>query len=98
VPTDHLRPPSFRFFAGELPLSIIKMKTRGVAVQLSFNTGFTLPTNMNELGDIQKLDLSNCSFTGPHLLPFIGGIPESFGQLENLEELCLSYNKLEGHF
>jgi hypothetical protein len=69
VPTDHLRPPSFRFFAGELPLSIVKKKTwswmTGFEVQLSFNTGFTLPTNMNELGNIKELDLSDCSLTGP---------------------------------
>jgi hypothetical protein len=46
-------------FVGELPLAIIKMKTRGVYVKLSDNTGFTLPTNMNELGKIQDLDLSD---------------------------------------
>ena len=64
MPTDHLRPPSFRFFVGELPLSIIKMKTRGVSVSLNGNIGFTLPDNMNDLGDVEKLDLSNCSLTG----------------------------------
>ena len=54
----------FSMFAGELPLSIIKMKTQGVSVVLSGNIGFTLPANMNELGDIQELDLNNCSLTG----------------------------------
>jgi Leucine-rich repeat (LRR) protein len=32
------------------------------------------------------------------LVPFIGGIPESFGQLGNLVGLDLSNNKLEGQF
>jgi hypothetical protein len=49
---------------GELPLSIIKMKTKGVNVYLNGNTGFTLPLNMGELGNIETLDLSNCSLTG----------------------------------
>ena len=49
---------------GELPLSIIKMKTEGVTVLLSGNTGFTLPLNMGELGNIEKLDLPNCSLIG----------------------------------
>ena len=61
------------FLAGELPLSIIKMKTQGVDVQLSGNTGFTLPTNMNELGDIQKLDLIDCSLKGPFFYSFGDG-------------------------
>ena len=73
VPTDHLRPPSFRFFVGELPLSIIKMKTRGVSVSLNDNIGFTLPDNMNDLGDVEKLDLSNCLLTGLHLSACWGG-------------------------
>ena len=49
---------------GELTLSIIKMKTEGVNVTLSGNSGFTLPLNMGELGDIEQLDLSRCSLTG----------------------------------
>ena len=51
---------------GELPLEIIRMKAKGVEVSLSRNAGFTLPSNIGELGgDITKLDLSNCSLTGP---------------------------------
>ena len=50
--------------AGELPLSVIKMKAGGVDVNLAENSGFTLPLNMGELGDIKELDLSNCSLTG----------------------------------
>ena len=49
---------------GELPLSIIKMRTEGVTVDLRKNTGFTLPLNMGELGNIEKLDLSLCSLIG----------------------------------
>ena len=49
---------------GELPLSIIKMKTEGVNVTLSGNSGFTLPLNVGELGDIEQLNLSRCSLTG----------------------------------
>ena len=51
---------------GELPLEIIRMKAKGVQVYLSRNAGFTLPSNIGELGgDITKLDLSDCSLTGP---------------------------------
>ena len=51
---------------GELPLEIIRMKTKGVAVYLRLNTGFTLPSNIGELGDgITNLNLSDCSLTGP---------------------------------
>ena len=51
---------------GELPLEIIRMKAKGVQVDLSLNAGFTLPSNIGELGgDITKLDLSECSLTGP---------------------------------
>ena len=42
------------------------MKTNGVLINLSENTGFTLPLNMGELGNISELDLSNCSLTGPY--------------------------------
>ena len=51
---------------GELPLEIIRMKAKGVTVELAGNTGFTLPSNIGELGDdITQLDLSNCPLTGP---------------------------------
>ena len=42
------------------------MKAKGVGVVLYGNKpGFTLPTNIGELGDdITTLDLSNCSLTG----------------------------------
>ena len=39
---------------------------KGVEVYLFGNAGFTLPSNIGELGgDITKLDLSDCSLTGP---------------------------------
>ena len=42
------------------------MKANGIDVVLTGNKGFTLPPNIGELGgDITKLDLSNCSLTGP---------------------------------
>ena len=53
---------------GELPLEIIRMKAKGIIPQLGLygNKGFTLPLNIGELGDdITKLDLSDCSLTGP---------------------------------
>ena len=52
---------------GELPLEIIRMKAKGVKVDLYGNSlGFTLPMNIGELGgDITKLDLSSCSLAGP---------------------------------
>ena len=52
-------------YTGELPLGIIRMKANGVSVELDGNMGFTLPSNIGELGDdITKLDLSSCSLTG----------------------------------
>ncbi len=47
-------------------MSIIKMKnTNGQKVSLNYgNIGFTLPSNMGELDNIEKLDLSNCLLTG----------------------------------
>ena len=54
---------------GELPLEIIRMKAKGVQVFLSRNAGFTLPSNIGELGgDITKLDLAYCSLTGPLII------------------------------
>ena len=41
------------------------MKANGIDVALNGNKGFTLPSNIGELGDdITKLDLFNCSVTG----------------------------------
>ena len=41
------------------------MKAKGREVKLSFNKGFTLPSNIGELGDdITELDLSHCSLQG----------------------------------
>ena len=49
----------------ELPLEIIRMKANGVDVALDQNMGFTLPSNIGELGDdITELNLSSCSLTG----------------------------------
>ena len=63
---------------GELPLEIIRMKAKGVNVRLVGNIGFTLPSNIGELGDdITKLDLSYCSLTGAlstHAERFIFGV------------------------
>ena len=44
------------------------MKAKGIIPGLGLykNKGFTLPSNIGELGDdITELDLSNCSLTGP---------------------------------
>ena len=54
----------FCVLSGELPVSIIKMKTNGVNISLYGNIGFTLPSNMGELDNIERLDLSNCLLTG----------------------------------
>ena len=41
------------------------MKAKGCDVSLEYNKGFTLPSNIGELGDdITNLDLSNCSLEG----------------------------------
>ena len=50
---------------GELSLELIRMKAKGCEVNLDGNQGFTLPSNMGELGDdIVELDLSGCSLQG----------------------------------
>ena len=52
--------------AGELPLEIIRMKAKGCKVDLGDNNpGFTLPSNIGELGDdITELNLRQCSLHG----------------------------------
>ena len=52
--------------AGGLPLELIRMKAKGCEVSLFSNDpGFTLPSNIGELGDdITELDLSKCSLEG----------------------------------
>ena len=53
------------FCAGELPLALIRMKAKGCKVDLEDNKGFTLPSNIGELGDdIMSLDLRDCSLRG----------------------------------
>ena len=49
------------------------MKAKGVSVWIHSNTpGFTLPTNIGELGDgITTLDLCNCSLTGTIVCPVL---------------------------
>ena len=51
---------------GELPLELIRMKAKGCTVTLHSNDpGFTLPSNIGELGDdITVLDLRCCSLQG----------------------------------
>ena len=52
--------------AGELPLELIRMKAKGCKVKLNDNKlGFTLPSNIGELGDdITTLKLAECSLRG----------------------------------
>jgi hypothetical protein len=74
---------------GELPLSVIEMKSRGVAISLSWNNpGFSLPSNMGELRGLTQLDLSYCSLTGE--------ISQEISLLVSLEKLLLNINRLEG--
>ena len=54
----------FKNLAGELPLSIIKMKSEGVKVDLGDNKGFTLPGNIGDLTEITKLEFPRISLTG----------------------------------
>ena len=59
---------------GELPVEIIRLKAKGVIPHgdeygvgcgLARNKGFTLPSNIGELGDdITELNLGRCSLTG----------------------------------
>ena len=86
------------------------MKAKGANVRLSGNAGFTLPSNIGELGDeITKLDLSCCSLTGPLSIRserftfrvdmvtfFAGQLPKELGKLVNLKELDVYGNKIEG--
>ena len=46
------------------------MKAKGCEITLSDNKGFTLPSNIGELGDdITELNLYNCSLQGAHVEP-----------------------------
>ena len=50
---------------GVLPLGIIRMKAKGCDLSLGGNEGFTLPSNIGELGDdVVELDLSGCFLRG----------------------------------
>ena len=51
---------------GELPLELIRMKAKVCRIELQDNNpGFTLPSNIGELGDdITELDLMWCSLQG----------------------------------
>ena len=57
--------------AGELPLELIRMKAKGCEIKLYGNEpGFTLPSNIGELGDdIAELSLSDCSLGGACVEP-----------------------------
>merc|ERR1719198_2486282 len=71
------------------------MKAKGCDVELSGNNpGFTLPSNIGELGDdIMTLELSSCSLRGPPL----GETLQLLKPLASaLEKLDLSVNKLGG--
>ena len=61
----HTRSLTIVIRTGELPLSIGRLKAKGCEVNLDGNQGFTIPSNMGELGDdIVELDLSECSLQG----------------------------------
>ena len=94
-----------RSCTGELPLELIRMKAKGCTMELSGNKGFTLPSNIGELGDdITELNLWNCSLQGlcitsstqELISPRAGAIPASIGNLINLQELRLFNNSLTG--
>ena len=88
------------------------MDTKGVDVNLVYNTpGFTLPTNIGELGDdITQLDLDDCSLTGARSykvitcvillltvsLSFAGELPKEVGKLVNLEVFNVGGNSIGG--
>ena len=77
---------------GELPLEIIRRKQGGsCAVRLVGNEpGFTLPSNLRELGEsVTRLDLSECSLRGPPLEDMMQ-LLEPFAL--TLESLSLSRN------
>ena len=73
------------------------------------NAGFTLPTNIGDLGDITELNLINCSLKGAcpfqrtswtseisKYSPPSGKIPDSLGDCKALRILELRGNELEG--
>ena len=89
------------------------MKAKGCNVYLYGNDpGFTLPSNIGELGDdITTLGLSSCSLRGAPL-PIIppppeanrefrsqsrtGGLPPELGLLTNFQKLDVSWNNCSG--
>ena len=48
-----------------LPLEIIRMKAKGCDIDLSNNPGFTLPSDIGQVGnEITELNLRKCSLQG----------------------------------
>ena len=75
--------------SGVLPLPIIRLKVMGCTVVLSSNRGFALPSNIDELDelDITTLDLGSCSL--------VDAIPGQIGRLTQMTELRLSNSPAE---
>ena len=90
--------------AGEIPLEIIRMKAKGIIpgglyCGLRGNKGFTLPSNIGELGDdITELDLSNCSLTGPLSIRAERVISATETGAVFLQGLCLRFFLLRSRF
>ena len=88
------------------------MKAKGIipGIGLDENKGFTLPSNIGELGDdITELDLSYCSLTGrlstrSERVIFVliiaifavGCLPTALGDLVNLTVFNVLYNNIQG--
>ena len=85
--------------AGELPLEIIRMKLE-CNINLRHNEpGFTLPSNIGELGDdIVKLDLSQCSLQGITCRvapPLRDGTESEISHAFPVPAMCRGYSRVD---
>lgn len=75
--------------SGELPLSIINKRSQNVKVDLSGNSGFSLPENIGAMGHITELDLSGYS------LVVEASLLAALGELKSLQILYFENNRFD---
>merc|ERR1712070_780432 len=75
---------------GPIPVELLRWKfVEGRTVELKYNAGLELPSNIGELGDsVTKIDLSYHNLRGM--------LPASIGNMTSMISLVLRFNKLEG--
>ena len=70
-------------------MGLLRVKAKGCTVHLGDNKGFTLPDDLGSMGDdVTRIDLQESTIEG--------SIPDSIGDLINLEVCNLHQNNLTG--